>query len=110
MPRDVMGARELARDASDGHETPDDGHEPFYPAAPSSTLDMSSPKIPVLLTFLQAMRGGSMQFTQVFFFFTLVTGPRRSLSLKLSDARVYEPQIRARNQVVHSVQARGRST
>ena len=31
-----------------------------------------------------------------FFFFTLVTGPRRSLSIKLSDTRVYEPQIRAR--------------
>ena len=31
-----------------------------------------------------------------FFFFTLVTGPRRSLSLKMSDKRVYEPQIRAR--------------
>ena len=31
-----------------------------------------------------------------FFFFTLVTGPRRSLSLKLSDTRDYEPQIRAR--------------
>jgi len=31
-----------------------------------------------------------------FFFFTLVTGPRRSLSLKLSDTRVHEPQIRAR--------------
>ena len=31
-----------------------------------------------------------------FFFFTLVTGPRRSFSLKLSDKRVYEPQIRAR--------------
>ena len=30
------------------------------------------------------------------FFFILVTGPRRSLSLKLSDTRVYEPQIRAR--------------
>jgi len=30
------------------------------------------------------------------FFFTLVTGARRSLSLKLSDTRVYEPQIRAR--------------
>ena len=29
-----------------------------------------------------------------FFFFTLVTGPRRSLSLKLSDTRFYEPQIR----------------
>ena len=28
------------------------------------------------------------------FFFTLVTGPRRSLSLKLSDARVCEPEIR----------------
>ena len=28
-------------------------------------------------------------------FVTLVTGPRRSLSLKLSVARVYEPQIRA---------------
>ena len=26
-----------------------------------------------------------------FFFFTLVTGPRRSLSLKLSDTQVYEP-------------------
>jgi len=31
-----------------------------------------------------------------FFFFTLVTGPRRSLSLELSDTRVYEPQIRDR--------------
>ena len=29
-------------------------------------------------------------------FFTLVTGPRRSLSLKLSDTRVFVPQIRAR--------------
>ena len=32
----------------------------------------------------------------VFFFFTLVTGPRRSLSLKLSDTRVYAPEMRAR--------------
>jgi len=32
----------------------------------------------------------------LFFFFTLVTDHRRSLSLKLSDTRVYEPQIRAR--------------
>jgi len=31
-----------------------------------------------------------------FFFFTLVAGPRRSLILTLSDARVYEPQLRAR--------------
>jgi len=32
----------------------------------------------------------------LYFFFTLVTGPRRSLSLELRDTRVYEPQIRAR--------------
>ena len=31
-----------------------------------------------------------------FFFFTLVTGPRRALSLMLSDTRVYEPEIRTR--------------
>ena len=31
-----------------------------------------------------------------FFFITRVTGPRRSLSLKLSDTRVYEPELRAR--------------
>ena len=30
-----------------------------------------------------------------FLFFTLVTGPRRSSSLEMSDTRVYEPQIRA---------------
>jgi len=32
-------------------------------------------------------------YTLIFFlfFFTLVTGPRRSLSLKLSDTQVYEP-------------------
>ena len=32
----------------------------------------------------------------LFFFFTIGTGPRRSLSLTLSDIRVYEPQTRAR--------------
>ena len=37
-----------------------------------------------------------------FFFFTLVTGPRRSLSLKLSDTRVYEPPILARPSRVKS--------
>ena len=31
-----------------------------------------------------------------FFFLTFVTGPTRSLSLKLTDTRVYGPQIRAR--------------
>jgi len=36
------------------------------------------------------------------FLFTLGTGPRRSLSLKLSDTRVYAPQIRARPMLHHS--------
>ena len=41
---------------------------------------------------------GAVRFTQydLFCFFTLVTGPRRSLSLQLSDTRIYAPQIRAR--------------
>ena len=36
------------------------------------------------------------QARNLLFLFALVTGPRRSLSLKLSDTRVYEPQMRAR--------------
>ena len=39
---------------------------------------------------------GARGRTLFFFFFTLVTGPRRALSLKLSDTRVYEPEIRTR--------------
>ena len=34
---------------------------------------------------------GALVAAAFFFFFTLVTCPRRSLSLKLSDTRVYEP-------------------
>ena len=33
--------------------------------------------------------------SSLLFFFTLVSGPRRSLRLKLSDTRVYAPRIRA---------------
>ena len=36
---------------------------------------------------------GSMTLNFFFVFFASVTGPRRSLGLKLSDTRVYEPQI-----------------
>ena len=32
-----------------------------------------------------------------FSFFTLVIGPRKSLNLKLSNTRVYEPEIRTRS-------------
>ena len=46
---------------------------------------------------LQTSRtGGAYAF--FLFFLTLVAGPRRSLNLKLSETRVYEPQIRARMQ------------
>ena len=44
-------------------------------------------------SFLRIRSLDPVQFL-LFFFFTLVTGPRRSLSLKLSDTRVCEPQIR----------------
>ena len=47
----------------------------------------------------------------IFFFFTLFTGPRRSLSLKLRDTRVYEPQMRARlGTTAHPKPARRPST
>ena len=36
------------------------------------------------------------RYSLLFYFFTLVTGPGRFLGLRLSDARVYEPQLRAR--------------
>ena len=48
-----------------------------------------------MLSLLTALVPGAWQVF-FFFFFALVTGPRRSLSLKLSDTQVYEPQIRAR--------------
>jgi len=42
-------------------------------------------------------RGASLlRYLLLFFFFTLVPGPRRFLSPKLSGTRVYAPQIRAR--------------
>ena len=46
--------------------------------------------------FFYYRRGIDVRRMLLLFFFTLVTGPRRSLSLKLSDTKVYEPQIRAR--------------
>ena len=55
--------------------------------------------ISVKWLFLKAgVCGGSvpLELPSSLFFFTLVTGPRRSLSLKLSHTRVYEPQIPAR--------------
>ena len=45
---------------------------------------------------LNTIRGVCAVERTFFFFFTLVTGPRRSLRLNLSDTRDYTPQIRAR--------------
>jgi len=39
----------------------------------------------------------------LFFFLTLVTGPRSSLRLKMSDTRFYEPHTRARLQAAEGV-------
>ena len=46
----------------------------------------------VAVTFDEELVPGFGDAVPFFFFFTLVTGPRRSLSLKLSDTRVYEPR------------------
>ena len=45
---------------------------------------------------------------RVSFIFTLVTGPIRSLNLKLSDTRVYAPQIRARSDSTQPTRRLGR--
>ena len=52
------------------------------------------------------------RFRPTFFFVSArVTGPRRSLSLKLSDTRVYEPQIRVHQyEPTRSPQAQHRQT
>ena len=71
-------------------------------ASPSGVVGWRAPKSPGLarvpLSPGDSSCGGVRKPPNPFsfFLFTLVTGPRRSLSLKLSDTRVYEPQIRAR--------------
>ena len=51
----------------------------------------------VKLAFAQSIASKAPAvLVRFFFFFTLVTGPRRSLSFKRSDTRVYAPPIRAR--------------
>ena len=57
-----------------------------------SLKSYSLPAVPDLLPPLVAAH----TVLVFFFFFALVTGPQRCLSLKLSDTGVYAPQIRAR--------------
>ena len=60
--------------------------------APMDVPSLPSLQSPQSCSGFDALWSGPL----LYFFFTLVAGPRRSLSLKLSDKRVYEPQIRAR--------------
>jgi len=53
-------------------------------------MDLGGDTVGLLFSSLSLLQDSSLLL-----FCTLVTGPRRSLSIKLSDTRVYEPQIRA---------------
>ena len=61
------------------------------PSGPTPT-----PSTFLFLTLVTDPRRSLSLKLRTFCFFTLVTDPGRSLSLKLSDTTVYEPQIRAR--------------
>jgi len=69
------------------HPTPYTLHPAPYTLHPTPYTPHPTP----LMRCARSSLGGARQ---CFFFFTLVTGPRRSLSLKLRDTRVYQPQIR----------------
>ena len=56
---------------------------------------VNAPVLTADVTFLLWSTLGAIDPFFLLFFFTIVSGPRRSLSLKLGDTRVYEPQIRA---------------
>jgi len=60
------------------------------------SYEQGTPVSHLLAKVTCARRALSPSHNFFFFFFTLVTGPRRSLGLKLSDTSVYAPQIRAR--------------
>ena len=57
---------------------------------PQGPIVRSPPPQPAACRFVRCPATTSRHHP-VFFFFTLVTGPRSSLSLALSAARVYEP-------------------
>jgi len=78
----------LLRANAQNHKSPFIGAEPF-----SKRLSVA---MNGLLDSGDVPRSPGASHLIFFVFFTLVTGPRRSLSLKLSDTRVYGPQIRAR--------------
>ena len=68
--------------------------QPFVFLSLLARQRLSRERVALLIVYTE--RGCRNSQTGRFFFFTLVTGPKRSLSLKLSDTRVHVPQIRAR--------------
>jgi len=82
LPRTATrGVRMMATDVADGEVSTGPVDVQSYEAKSS---------------FIKVMQASALLPWPLVFFFTLVTGPRRSWSLKLSDTRVYTPQIRAR--------------
>jgi len=67
-------------------------YEPYQDLPSNDTKTFSVPCRRMMSRLVQ----GEGLLIFFFVFFTLVTGPRRSLSLKQSDTRVYAPQTRAR--------------
>ena len=68
--------------------------ETTYIPLKTFVLKMTQAKALTALFVPNLLESGTLHpkpFFFFFFFLTLVTGPRRSLSLKLSDTRVYEP-------------------
>jgi len=75
----------------------------FFSRGTPPTLSLSTEdtqllsfSLSVFDVFGTGLRFCTLTLSQIFFVLTLVTGPRRSLSLKLRDTRVHEPQIRDR--------------
>ena len=62
----------------------------------NARTSVPSPRFQIDEGCASAKKLGCVVGTFLVFFFTLVTGPSRSLSLKLSDTKVYGPQIRVR--------------
>ena len=70
-------------------------YERGAPVPPLKDLDSDGEAAPDGC-LVQESGSGERERHLLLLLFTLVTGPGRSVSLKLSDTRVHEPQIRAR--------------
>ena len=100
LPKREICVTGLCRDLKASASLPSSGAPYTRTLSPSHThtLDGSRSR-PAPRTSARSSRKTNMAGCRgcfFFLFFTLVTGPSRSLSLKLRDTRVYDPPIRAR--------------